>query len=61
MIKPNGAVITTKGRKDIQDKGIICVRLWRSALAHSEYKEEHLNDEVITPKEIKPEIVVEHS
>lgn len=28
VVRDNGTVITEKGRKDIQDKGIICFRGW---------------------------------
>lgn len=28
VIRDNGTVITEKGRKDIQDKGMICFRGW---------------------------------
>lgn len=28
IIRDNGTIITEKGRKDIQDKGIICFRGW---------------------------------
>ena len=28
VVRDNGTIITEKGRKDIQDKGIICFRGW---------------------------------
>ena len=32
IIRPDGEVVTTKGRKDVQDKGLISFRGWHSAM-----------------------------
>ena len=32
IIGPDGDVVTTKGRKDVQDKGLISFRSWHSAM-----------------------------
>ncbi|XP_067678658.1 nucleoredoxin-like protein 2 [Haliotis asinina] len=31
VLRPDGEVITMRGRKDVQDKGMICFRSWQSA------------------------------
>ncbi|KAL8562322.1 hypothetical protein ACOMHN_037278 [Nucella lapillus] len=32
VVRPDGEVITPKGRKDVQDKGLTCFRGWHSAM-----------------------------
>lgn len=32
VIQPNGDIITSKGRKDVQDKGLVCMRAWQAGM-----------------------------
>ncbi|RUS78973.1 hypothetical protein EGW08_013275 [Elysia chlorotica] len=32
VIQPSGDVITSKGRKDVQDKGLVCMRAWQAGM-----------------------------
>ncbi|KAK3792536.1 hypothetical protein RRG08_011987 [Elysia crispata] len=32
VIQPSGDVITSKGRKDVQDKGVVCMRAWQAGM-----------------------------
>ncbi|GFS10157.1 nucleoredoxin-like protein 2 [Elysia marginata] len=32
VIQPSGDVITPKGRKDVQDKGLVCMRAWQAGM-----------------------------
>ncbi|XP_005091445.1 nucleoredoxin-like protein 2 [Aplysia californica] len=46
VIQPNGNVISSKGRKEVQDKGIVCMRGWHSTLLRPvEPKEEQNGDD----------------
>ena len=32
VIQPSGEIITSKGRKDVQDKGLVCMRAWQAGM-----------------------------
>ncbi|XP_076462942.1 nucleoredoxin-like protein 2 [Babylonia areolata] len=45
VLRPDGEVITTKGRKDVQDKGLISFRAWHSAMLAAAKKADQQNQQ----------------
>lgn len=50
IIRSEGEVITTKGRKDIQDKGLISFRAWHAAMLAA-VKKEHQQQELMNQED----------
>lgn len=44
ILRPDGEVITTKGRKEIQDRGVAAFGTWKAAVDHAEAQQKLLTD-----------------
>ncbi|KAL5017232.1 hypothetical protein ScPMuIL_006821 [Solemya velum] len=56
VVRDDGEVLTMKGRKEVQDKGIICYRNWQNLLASKSTKKSECQEETDTDKGVPPDM-----
>lgn len=56
VVRDDGEVLTMKGRKEVQDKGIVCYRNWQNLLASKSTKKSENPEMSETDKAVPPTV-----
>nr|KAG5700119.1 hypothetical protein BaRGS_029869 [Batillaria attramentaria] len=59
VIRPDGEVITAKGRKDVQDKGLISFRGWHSSMLAAAKKADQQQQQLLEMMEAENNVTEE--